>query len=225
MQLSLRLESPSCSFGTSNHPHGRNGCQNSVDFSRHPTSNRPRTVAHHGPPQASVCVSFFVESRPALQYLFVRKTVATGPTAVKMAQNRPAAFNNLRMGGRYRSRPGGACRIANWRRPQKLSARRSKTESPARRGIYNTLSVRLWEMDLSALCSRRNSRLPMRMRPSSGFFRTSGSRFAATRCPPTPDCVGLIESQNRELQIMRIVRHPNIVQLKAFYYSNGERVC
>lgn len=31
-------------------------------------------------------------------------------------------------------------------------------------------------------------------------------------------------SQNRELQIMRIVRHPNIVELKAFYYSNGERV-
>lgn len=23
---------------------------------------------------------------------------------------------------------------------------------------------------------------------------------------------------------MRIVRHPNIVELKAFYYSNGERV-
>lgn len=23
---------------------------------------------------------------------------------------------------------------------------------------------------------------------------------------------------------MRIVRHPNVVQLKAFYYSNGERV-
>jgi glycogen synthase kinase 3 beta len=45
--------------------------------------------------------------------------------------------------------------------------------------------------------------------------------------------VGLVEkpaqlfidvSQNRELQIMRIVRHPNIVELKAFYYSNGERV-
>ncbi|KAK2073719.1 hypothetical protein P8C59_007975 [Phyllachora maydis] len=29
--------------------------------------------------------------------------------------------------------------------------------------------------------------------------------------------------KNRELQIMRIVRHPNIVQLKAFYYSNGDR--
>ena len=33
-----------------------------------------------------------------------------------------------------------------------------------------------------------------------------------------------LTSQNRELQIMRIVRHPNIVELKAFYYSNGERV-
>ncbi|KAI6792296.1 Protein kinase [Hortaea werneckii] len=30
--------------------------------------------------------------------------------------------------------------------------------------------------------------------------------------------------KNRELQIMRIVRHPNIVELKAFYYSNGDRV-
>ncbi|KAF1811658.1 glycogen synthase kinase-like protein-3 beta [Eremomyces bilateralis CBS 781.70] len=29
--------------------------------------------------------------------------------------------------------------------------------------------------------------------------------------------------KNRELQIMRIVRHPNIVELKAFYYSNGEQ--
>ena len=34
----------------------------------------------------------------------------------------------------------------------------------------------------------------------------------------------LTDTQNRELQIMRIVRHPNIVELKAFYYSNGERV-
>lgn len=44
-------------------------------------------------------------------------------------------------------------------------------------------------------------------------------------CPTSPVYFGLTESQNRELQIMRIVRHPNIVQLKAFYYSNGERVC
>lgn len=30
--------------------------------------------------------------------------------------------------------------------------------------------------------------------------------------------------QNRELQIMRLVGHPNVVELKAFFYSNGERV-
>lgn len=34
----------------------------------------------------------------------------------------------------------------------------------------------------------------------------------------------LLIGQNRELQIMRIVRHPNIVELKAFFYNNGERV-
>lgn len=37
--------------------------------------------------------------------------------------------------------------------------------------------------------------------------------------------VGADNKQNRELQIMRIVRHPNIVELKAFFYNNGERVC
>ncbi|CAD6940921.1 unnamed protein product [Tilletia controversa] len=29
--------------------------------------------------------------------------------------------------------------------------------------------------------------------------------------------------KNRELQIMRIVKHPNVVELKAFFYSNGEK--
>lgn len=64
----------------------------------------------------------------------------------------------------------------------------------------------------------------MKMRPSSVFFRTRGSRCAlgprhVTRASE------LTLLQNRELQIMRIVRHPNIVQLKAFFYNNGERVC
>lgn len=31
-----------------------------------------------------------------------------------------------------------------------------------------------------------------------------------------------VNSQNRELQIMRLVSHPNVVELKAFFYSNGE---
>lgn len=30
--------------------------------------------------------------------------------------------------------------------------------------------------------------------------------------------------QNRELQIMRLVRHPNVVNLRAFFYSNGDKV-
>lgn len=59
------------------------------------------------------------------------------------------------------------------------------------------------------------------MPPSKGFSKINGSRWA-----PSTLRVRLLLNilQNRELQIMRIVRHPNIVQLKAFYYSNGERV-
>jgi glycogen synthase kinase 3 beta len=34
----------------------------------------------------------------------------------------------------------------------------------------------------------------------------------------------LIVVQNRELQIMRLVAHPNVVDLKAFFYSNGDKV-
>ena len=30
--------------------------------------------------------------------------------------------------------------------------------------------------------------------------------------------------QNRELQIMRLVKHPNVVDLRAFFYSNGDKV-
>lgn len=30
--------------------------------------------------------------------------------------------------------------------------------------------------------------------------------------------------QNRELQIMRMLAHPNVVDLYAFFYSNGEKV-
>ena len=32
------------------------------------------------------------------------------------------------------------------------------------------------------------------------------------------------DGQNRELQIMRLVAHPNVVDLKAFFYSNGDKV-
>jgi serine/threonine protein kinase len=51
-------------------------------------------------------------------------------------------------------------------------------------------------------------------------------RFKVWSLQRTSDFVSrdLTLAQNRELQIMRIVRHPNIVELKAFYYSNGDRV-
>lgn len=37
-------------------------------------------------------------------------------------------------------------------------------------------------------------------------------------------CVAAACVQNRELQIMRLVRHPNVVNLRAFFYSNGDKV-
>lgn len=49
-------------------------------------------------------------------------------------------------------------------------------------------------------------------------------RFKVNLLREFPGAMLILCTQNRELQIMRIVRHPNIVQLKAFYYSNGERV-
>ena len=33
----------------------------------------------------------------------------------------------------------------------------------------------------------------------------------------------MLREQNRELQIMRLVHHPNVVDLKAFFYSNGDK--
>lgn len=60
------------------------------------------------------------------------------------------------------------------------------------------------------------------MLPSSVCSRTSASRSAASNLCSSTFLTDA--AQNRELQIMRIVRHPNIVELKAFYYSNGDRV-
>ena len=63
-----------------------------------------------------------------------------------------------------------------------------------------------------------------KMLQSRGSFKTNVLRYVIYSCEY---CLGMTNAnrcQNRELQIMRIVRHPNIVELKAFYYSNGERV-
>lgn len=44
------------------------------------------------------------------------------------------------------------------------------------------------------------------------------------RCAPLFGCDFSFPVQNRELQIMRLVKHPNVVNLRAFFYSNGDKV-
>lgn len=39
-----------------------------------------------------------------------------------------------------------------------------------------------------------------------------------------PSAVLTRARQNRELQIMRLVSHPNVVDLRSFFYSNGDKV-
>ena len=58
-------------------------------------------------------------------------------------------------------------------------------------------------------------------------FKVSGDwiqcRVAFKRSYTDQDTTSVV--QNRELQIMRLVSHPNVVDLKAFFYSNGDKVC
>ena len=46
-----------------------------------------------------------------------------------------------------------------------------------------------------------------------------GIRASSSTCPADPG-----SAKNRELQIMRLVGHPNVVDLKAYFYSNGDKV-
>lgn len=92
--------------------------------------------------------------------------------------------------------------------------------------ICNIRSAKSWETVLLVSSFRRSSLHLTRTLLSSESFKTSDSRYAFVleRVNVAVLPCSLQIPQNRELQIMRIVRHPNIVQLKAFYYSNGERV-
>lgn len=141
-----------------------------------------------------------------------------------MSSHRPNAFNSLRMGGKFCYAVPNNNHAANMV-CQRSSARKSKTVSQARPRTCNTRNARLSATALSVLSFRLNSLLPAKMQPSSGSYKTRGSRYAGVSSQRWPFTQTThICLQNRELQIMRIVRHPNIVQLKAFYYSNGERV-
>lgn len=94
--------------------------------------------------------------------------------------------------------------------------------SPVRLEICSTHNARSSATALSESCFRPSCLPPARTLPSNGFCKISASRYE----PLNNISINSVSNiyQNRELQIMRIVRHPNIVELKAFYYSNGERV-
>ncbi|RYP79644.1 hypothetical protein DL770_006593 [Monosporascus sp. CRB-9-2] len=115
-----------------------------------------------------------------------------------MSQNRPtAAFNTLRMGGE--AEPSSPIRrIMNAMLRQKTEVIREK--------VQDGITGETRELQYT------NCKIV-----GNGSF---GVVFQTKLSPSGEDAA---IKRNRELQIMRIVRHPNIVQLKAFYYSNGER--
>ncbi|RPB16127.1 Pkinase-domain-containing protein [Morchella conica CCBAS932] len=114
-----------------------------------------------------------------------------------MSQNRPAAFSGLRMGGKS---------INSYSFSHILQVIREK--------VQDGLTGETREMQYTQCKIVGN-----------GSF---GVVFQ-TKLSPNGDDAAIKRVlqdkrfKNRELQIMRIVRHPNIVELKAFYYSNGER--
>ena len=142
-----------------------------------------------------------------------------------MSQSRPGVFNSLRMGGKNAMRSfsrtitdGIVCRSHSGK-GTRWSHRRDEGDAihPVqdrgkwllRRGLPDE-AVPEWrgcchQEGLARQAIQGTLPLPSR-----------SPRFTVRSDEPI--------AQNRELQIMRIVRHPNIVELKAFYYSNGERV-
>nr|AAN32716.1 protein kinase GSK [Colletotrichum gloeosporioides f. sp. malvae] len=117
-----------------------------------------------------------------------------------MAQNRPSAFNTLRMGGKLGVKP------------------------LTRRGCSANASIREKVQD-GITGETRDLQYTQCKIVGNGSF---GVVFQTKLSPSGEDAAikRVLQDKrfkNRELQIMRIVRHPNIVQLKAFYYSNGER--
>lgn len=121
-----------------------------------------------------------------------------------MASNRPAAFNNLRMGGETAT-------MATHRRSSVLTSNAEVVREKVQDGVTGeTRELQYTQCKIVG----------------NGSF---GVVFQTKLSPSNEDAAikRVLQDKrfkNRELQIMRIVRHPNIVQLKAFYYSNGERV-
>lgn len=81
-------------------------------------------------------------------------------------------------------------------------------------------------MAASALSSRLNSATPASWLRSRKCYRTRDSRYASMLTATSLPVLIILcsRSQNRELQIMRRLEHCNIVKLKYFFYSSGEKV-
>jgi glycogen synthase kinase 3 beta len=123
-----------------------------------------------------------------------------------MASNRPAAFNNLRMGGEAAPHMPDVGRVSSI-----LTSAAEVIREKVQDGITG---------------ETRDLQYTQCKIVGNGSF---GVVFQTKLSPSNEDAAikRVLQDKrfkNRELQIMRIVRHPNIVQLKAFYYSNGERV-
>lgn len=141
-----------------------------------------------------------------------------------MAQNRPAAFNNnLRMGGEprihglpIRSSTNPHVEIVKEKVQDGVTGETREIQYTQCKIVGNgsfgvVFQTKLSPTNEDAAIKRVLQDKRFKVRTGCMLQRRAGTK--------------LTRLQNRELQIMRIVRHPNIVQLKAFYYSNGERVC
>lgn len=109
------------------------------------------------------------------------------------------------------------------RRWRRWSRRPDKAPTGPRRSPTRT--QRWLGMAASGWCSRPSSATTASWSPSRRCYRTRDSRWARlwwrggarTNFP-------ISVLQNRELQIMRRLEHCNIVKLKYFFYSSGEKV-
>lgn len=145
-----------------------------------------------------------------------------------MASNRPAAFNTLRM--------GGECPDTRQERigPPEHEQLTTNNAEVIREKVQDGVTGETREIQYTQCKIVGNGSFGVvfqtKLSPSNEDAAIKrvlqDKRFkVGTPCgTQNTDTDRLTKFQNRELQIMRIVRHPNIVQLKAFYYSNGERV-
>ncbi|KAJ5092260.1 hypothetical protein NUU61_007130 [Penicillium alfredii] len=133
-----------------------------------------------------------------------------------MSQSRPGLFPSLRMGGKRKTSPSGINCGSSFlpQTPPILTLFLFFSAEVIREKVQDGLTGEAKEISYTQCKIVGN-----------GSF---GVVFQTKMAPSGEDAAikRVLQDKrfkNRELQIMRIVRHPNIVELKAFYYSNGDR--